>query len=67
MCYNLYGDIMTFEKQVEEAKRKQLLNRMTRDIIFIILGIIILITSFVYNYNKNKNNNNTNKIIKENK
>lgn len=45
---------MTFEKQVKEAKNKQLENRLFRDIIFIILGITFLIISFVSAYKNNK-------------
>ena len=36
---------MTFDKQVKEAKRKQLENRIVKDIIFLILGAIFLILS----------------------
>lgn len=47
---------MTFEKQVKEAKKKQLENRIIRDAIFIILGIAFLVISFLSAY-KDKNNN----------
>ena len=33
---------MTFDKQVEEAKKKKLKSRITRDVVFIILGITFL-------------------------
>ena len=61
---------MTFEKQVEEAKRKKLEGRMTRDIIFILLGIIFLIISFVISYKNDKKDYKINKekttTLKEN-
>lgn len=47
---------MTFDKQVEEAKRKKLESRIIRDMVFIILGIIFLALSFLTAY-KDKNNN----------
>lgn len=43
---------MKFEKQVAEAKKKQLEARMTRDIIFIILGVIFLAISIISAYLK---------------
>lgn len=43
---------MTFNKQVEEAKKKKLENRIIRDLVFIILGVIFLVISFVVAYNK---------------
>ena len=45
---------MTFEKQVNEAKKKKLENRIIRDITFIILGTVFLAISFLSAYNKNK-------------
>ena len=36
---------MTFDKQVELAKQKKLENRIMRDVIFLILGIIFLLIS----------------------
>lgn len=45
---------MTFEKQVNEAKKKKLENRIIRDITFILLGITFLAISFLSAYNKNK-------------
>ena len=44
---------MTFEKQLKDAKKKKLENRIIRDVVFIILGITFLIISFVSAYNKN--------------
>lgn len=38
---------MTFDKQVEEAKKKKLQSRILRDLVFIILGIIFLAISIV--------------------
>lgn len=43
---------MTFDKQVEEAKKKKLESRILRDLAFIILGVIFLIISFIVAYNK---------------
>lgn len=51
---------MTFDKQVEEAKRKKLESRMLRDMIFIILGIIFLIISIFSAYIEKQNENKTN-------
>ena len=48
---------MTFEKQVKEAKRKKLESRMTRDIVFILLGIIFLVISFIMAYKTDKKEN----------
>lgn len=60
---------MTFEKQLKDAKKKKLENRIIRDVVFIILGITFLIISFVSAYNKNnEKENNNNKInVQENK
>lgn len=49
---------MTFDKQVKEAKRKKLENRIIRDIVFIILGISFLVISFITAYSKDKKQNN---------
>lgn len=43
---------MTFDKQVEEAKKKKLESRILRDLVFIILGVIFLVISFIVAYNK---------------
>lgn len=49
---------MTFDKQVKEAKRKQLESRIVRDIVFLILGLIFLILSIFSAINdKNKEKN----------
>ncbi len=60
---------MTFEKQLKDAKKKKLENRIIRDVVFIILGITFLIISFVSAYNKNnEKENSNNKIdVQENK
>ena len=60
---------MTFEKQLKNAKKKKLENRIIRDVVFIILGITFLIISFVSAYNKNnEKENSNNKIdVQENK
>lgn len=58
---------MTFDKQVKEAKRKRLENRIIRDVIFILLGITFLIISFVVAYNKeNDKNNKVSSLYKNN-
>lgn len=38
---------MKFEKQVKEAKKKQLENRIIRDVTFIVLGIVFLTVSII--------------------
>lgn len=60
---------MTFEKQLKDAKKKKLENRIIRDVVFIILGITFLIISFISAYNKNnEKENSNNKIdVQENK
>ena len=57
---------MTFEKQVIEAKKKKLLSRMTRDITFIVLGIIFLIISILVSYNNSKKESNSKNNITTN-
>lgn len=47
---------MTFDNQVKKAKEEKLKMRITRDIVFIVLGIVFLALSFVFSI-KNKNNN----------
>lgn len=59
---------MTFDKQVEEAKKKKLKSRITRDVVFIILGITFLAISVVMsvvekNNEENKNNDNNKEVI----
>ena len=59
---------MTFDKQVEEAKKKKLKSRITRDVVFIILGITFLAISVVMsvvekNNEENKNNDDNKKVI----
>lgn len=51
---------MKFEKQLEDAKKKQLSNRIARDAIFIILGIIFLVIS-IFNSVKQSKKDNINK------
>ena len=51
---------MKFEKQLEDAKKKQLANRIARDAIFIILGIIFLAIS-IFNSVKQSKKDNINK------
>ena len=46
---------MTFDKQVKNAKEKQLQNRITRDIVFILLGLTFLAIS-IFSTIKEKNN-----------
>lgn len=62
---------MTFDKQVKEAEKKKIKYRITRDIIFIVLGVIFLAISILSAYKNNQDENNktnqkTNAIIKEN-
>lgn len=47
---------MTFDKQVQKAKEEKLKNRITRDIIFIVLGVIFLSISIYSAYKDNTNN-----------
>lgn len=47
---------MTFDNQFKKAKEEKLKMRITRDIVFIVLGIVFLALSFVFSI-KNKNNN----------
>ena len=47
---------MTFDKQVEQAKKEKLLSRMRRDIVFILLGIIFLIISILLSLKENNAN-----------
>lgn len=53
---------MTFEKQVKKAKEKQLQYRITRDVVFILLGITFLAISIFLSI---KENNSENKQVKE--
>ena len=46
---------MTFDKQVEKAKEKQLQNRITRDVVFMLLGLTFLAIS-IFSTIKEKNN-----------
>ena len=41
---------MTFDKQVEKAKEEKLKYRITRDVIFIVLGITFLVISIFVSY-----------------
>lgn len=59
---------MTFDKQVEEAKKNKLKARITRDVVFIILGITFLAISIVMsviekNNEENKNNDDNKKVV----
>lgn len=45
---------MTFDKQVEKAKEEKLKQRITRDIIFIALGITFLVISVFISYKNSK-------------
>ena len=46
---------MTFDKQVKNAKEKQLQNRITRDVVFMLLGLTFLTIS-IFSTIKEKNN-----------
>ena len=48
---------MTFDNQVKKAKEEKLKMRITRDIVFIVLGIVFLALSFVFSIKNNKNEN----------
>ena len=50
---------MKFDDQVKKAKEEKLKYRITRDLLFIALGIIFLIVSIILAYKDNNNNNNT--------
>ena len=52
---------MTFDKQVKNAKEKQLQNRITRDVVFMLLGLTFLAIS-IFSTIKEKNND---KNVKE--
>lgn len=52
---------MTFDNQVKKAKEEKLKMRITRDIVFIVLGIIFLALSFVFSIKNNNNENEKNK------
>ena len=52
---------MTFDNQVTKAKEEKLKMRITRDIVFIVLGIIFLALSFVFSIKNNNNENEKNK------
>lgn len=64
---------MKFEKQVENAKTEKLKYRITRDVLFIVLGILFLIISIILAYSdsdkniKNTNNNNNYNEVKKTK
>lgn len=49
---------MTFDNQVKKAKEEKLKMRITRDIVFIVLGIIFLALSFVFSIKNNNNKEN---------
>ena len=54
---------LKFEKQVKEAKRKQLESRIVRDIVFLVIGITFLLISIFSSINDKKNNDAINKNI----
>ena len=61
---------MTFDKQVEKAKEEKLKYRITRDVIFIVLGITFLVISIFVSYNDNTGKKTTtvvNKLKETNK
>lgn len=49
---------MTFDNQVKKDKEEKLKMRITRDIVFIVLGIVFLALSFVFSIKKNRSNEN---------
>ena len=52
---------MTFEKQVKEAKAKQLEYIIIRDVIFLIIGITFLLISIISSINDKNKDSKTNK------
>lgn len=44
---------MTFDKQVKSAKEKQLQYRITRDIVFMVLGLVFLAISIFFTVKEN--------------
>ena len=46
---------MTFDKQVTKAKEEKLKYRITRDLVFIVLGITFLLISIAVAHNKENN------------
>ena len=58
---------MTFENQVKKAKEEKLKNRITRDLIFIVLGIVFLTISIFSAIKDKENNNKINKKKKKKK
>lgn len=54
---------MTFEKQVKEAKEKQLQSRIIRDVVFLLLGIIFLVIS-IFSSIREKDNKENNEVTK---
>lgn len=54
---------MTFEKQVKEAKEKQLQSRIIRDVVFLLLGIIFLVIS-IFSSIREKDNKDNNDVTK---
>ena len=49
---------MNFDKQVKLAKDKKLQNRITRDIVFLILGLFFLTISIISTINKKNDEKN---------
>lgn len=45
---------MTFDKQLKDAKAKQLISRITRDVVFLLLGITFLVISIFRTIKENK-------------
>ena len=52
---------MTFDEQVKKAKGQKLENRIVRDVVFILLGLIFFIVSIVMAYNDSKKDTKKNK------
>lgn len=52
---------MTFDKQIKEAKSKQLQSKIVRDVVFLLLGIIFLAISIFSTVKENKVRNSDNK------
>lgn len=57
---------MTFEKQLKEAKTKQLQYRIIRDVIFLIIGITFLLISIISSINDKNKDSKANKTTTKN-
>ena len=56
---------MKFDEQVKEAKSQRYENKIIRDVILIVLGILFLIITFITSYNNDKNDVNNKVTINQ--